>query len=373
MMPEFRVNILDRMVSVHSDETVLAACLRQGLDLRFSCGGGICQTCLLRCSSGSIPLAAQKGLPNDWRDKGYFLPCLCLPESDMALALPRASDFSVPAQLAGIRRDALGISIDLELLRDLPDLEPGEHLALYRQSGAAPMIGVVISLPAENYYLGLRLAHGSGGAEWSDGQSEALHLQRLDPQDQNSTDTGRDLLPEPDPELWQELGARRVRQVMENFYAEVFADADLAPFFTGVTPERVIGKQYSFMEKLMTGEKVYFGDNPRNAHHWMVISPTLFAHREALMTRALRRHGASEDQVQRWLRLERFFRHDIIKQSPFPRLVDGVPQPLDGFDQEVLTVGAICDHCGGDISSGTTVLYHRRLGTISCPNCRNSA
>ncbi|MEY2632218.1 MAG: hypothetical protein RIR00_872 [Pseudomonadota bacterium] len=368
-MSPWRIEVLDQVVTVQPEETVLAACQRQGVALPFSCGGGICQACLLRSLSGPIPPAAQKGLPVEWQDKGYFLPCICLPEGDMVLALPAATDFTVPAQLAAIRRDALGVSLDLELLRDLPRLQAGDRLALHGV-GATPAVGVIQGLPAENYYLGLRLPlHDPEGGDWSAWAGRELQLQPLEVDEQAAALESMGLLPEPDPALWQEIGARRVRQVMESFYAEVFADPQLAPFFKGVTPEWVIGKQYSFMEKLMTGQKVYFGDNPRNAHHWMVISPALFAHREKLMAAALRRHGVNDEQLKRWMRLEQFFLNDIIKQRPFPRLVDGVPQPLDGFDREVLTVGALCDHCGGEIDPGTSVLFHRRLGTISCPAC----
>lgn len=372
-MPPCRIEVLGEVVTVHPEETVLNACLRQGVGLPFSCGGGVCQTCLMRSLSGSIPSAAQKGLPLDLCDKGYFLPCICRPEGDMVLAVPAATDFMVPAQLAAIRRDELGVSLDLELLRELRGLQAGDRLALHGV-GTTPAVGVVQGLPEENYYLGLRLPLlDPAGADWAAWEGRELQVQPLAVDEQAPALENLGLLPEPDPALWQEIGARRVRQIMESFYAEVFADLQLAPYFKGVTPERVIGKQYSFMEKLMTGQKVYFGDNPRNAHHWMVISPALFSHRERLMEQALRRHGINDDQLKRWMRLEQFFLNDIIKQRPFPRLVDGVPQPLDGFDQEVLTVGALCDHCGTEIAAGTRVCFHRRLGTLSCPACSHGS
>ena len=64
-------------------ETVLDACLRQGVDLHFSCRGGSCHNCLCQCAEGDIPARAQRGLAPRLAEKGYFLPCVCIPENDM--------------------------------------------------------------------------------------------------------------------------------------------------------------------------------------------------------------------------------------------------------------------------------------------------
>ncbi|ASM75918.1 hypothetical protein VITFI_CDS0139 [Vitreoscilla filiformis] len=177
-------------------------------------------------------------------------------------------------------------------------------------------------------------------------------------------------LPTPDPALWEELGqGRQVRRALEDFYATVFADAQLAPFFQHVTPERVIGQQYAFLCLLMTGEKIYFGERPRNAHHWMVISDALMDHRQALMRAALVRQGLTPDQIARWTRLEEHWRADMVKRVPIAKIQHGQVFPLDGFAREILSCGSLCDHCGAEIAEGTEVLYHRRLGTVSCPAC----
>lgn len=177
-------------------------------------------------------------------------------------------------------------------------------------------------------------------------------------------------LPSTDPALWQELGEGTVvRRVLEDFYATVFADIQLAPFFQHVTPERVIGQQYAFLCLLMTGQKLYFGERPRNAHHWMVISEALMDHRQTLMRAALVRQGLTPDQIERWTRLEEHWRPDMVKRVPIAKIQHGQVFPLDGFAREILSCGSLCDHCGAEIAEGTEVLYHRRLGTVSCPAC----
>lgn len=178
--------------------------------------------------------------------------------------------------------------------------------------------------------------------------------------------------PPQDPALWAELDdGKRVRQVLDAFYAKVFADERLAPYFHNTTPDHVAGKQYAFLYEAMTGEDMYFGDNPLNAHHWMVISDALFDHRQRLMIETLEEHGLSDDHIRRWTAFEEPYRPDIVKEQAIHRQNQGRVEVLQaGFAEEVLAVGSICDHCGAEIEAGTTVLYHQRLGTLSCTACR---
>ena len=176
--------------------------------------------------------------------------------------------------------------------------------------------------------------------------------------------------PEPDPALWAELGdGVVVRQVLESFYDSVYADAQLAPFFDRVTKDHVIGKQYSFLKQCLTGAKVFMGDRPRHAHHWMIISDALFDHRQALMRRALLEHGLSARQIQRWTRVEEHFRADMVKSQARPRRMGDVDIVAQGFATETLSEATLCDHCGAEIPAGTTVVYHQRLGHVSCHHC----
>lgn len=172
------------------------------------------------------------------------------------------------------------------------------------------------------------------------------------------------------PALWAALdGGPRMRRILEDFYAEVYADPRLAPFFAGTTITRAIEKQFNFMMELFTGERVYFGERPRNAHHWMVISHELFDHREALMERTLVRHGLAPEMVAAWRRTEEIFRKQIVKDAAVPKKVRGVELPLDGYEDAALDVGALCDGCAAEVAAGTVVRYHRRTGKTYCARC----
>lgn len=270
------VTLDGRALELRVGESVLEACRRTGVPLRFSCGAGYCHTCRLQCVAGEIPSGAQRGLPPAQQEAGDVLACLCRPTSTLHLAT------------VGERPDA-----------------PADEL---RE-------------------------------------------------------------PSPDARLWKELGQERVRAVLEDFYRQIYAEPRLAPFFDGVTIDRSIDKQYSFMRQLMTGDRVYFGDRPRNAHHWMVISGDLFDYRQALMRTTLRRHGLTPSQVRRWTRLEEHYRADIVKAAPWPRRVAGMDLPVEGYAREVLLEATVCDHCGEPIAAGEEVSYHVRLGHVSCARC----
>jgi len=183
--------------------------------------------------------------------------------------------------------------------------------------------------------------------------------------------------PVPDPELWAALDdGIKLNKILHDFYTIVYSDPRLSPFFDNVTMQRSVEKVYLFLRQIFTGEKVYFGDRPRNAHHWMVISDELFDHREDIMVSCLRDNDIPEHLIKRWRAIEESFRPDIVKSQPWSKNIDGIEKPLEGFEELVLDSGTLCDSCHRPISEGTRVRYHVRIGAVYCPECnaaRNDA
>lgn len=174
----------------------------------------------------------------------------------------------------------------------------------------------------------------------------------------------------PNPELWEALGqGDKLTEILTEFYSLAFADPKLGPFFRDVTKQRVIEKQYNFLFEILTGQPVYFGERPRNAHHWMVISDELFDYREDLLAEVERRHGLSERSIEQWRSLNEAYRKQIVKTKPVAKKMAGMTLPLEGYEKLTLSVGSMCDECFCELADGQTVTYHVRTGKTYCDAC----
>ncbi|MBL8634294.1 MAG: group 1 truncated hemoglobin [Myxococcales bacterium] len=174
----------------------------------------------------------------------------------------------------------------------------------------------------------------------------------------------------PNPQLWAELeNGEKLTAILNEFYSLAFADPRLGPFFRDVTKQRVIEKQYNFLYEILTGEPVYFGERPRNAHHYMVISHELFEYREQLLADVARRHGLSERGVLSLRTVNEVFRKQIVKDKPFPKKLGGVAFPLEGYETLTLSVGSVCDDCFCELAEGQRATYHVRTGKTYCDAC----
>jgi truncated hemoglobin YjbI len=199
---------------------------------------------------------------------------------------------------------------------------------------------------------------------------DELTIQGFYPNQSAPPSEDRAKYPPPDPVLWAALNQGELMMtVLQDFYGRVYQDPLLSPYFHGTTMLRSIEKVYSFMRQVCTGEAVFFGDRPKNSHHWMVISDAIYQHRENLMRDCQRRAGLSAEMTERWMAIENYYRQDIIKSEPWKRTFAGVELPLEGFGEMVLDSGSMCDGCGEGIEVGETVRYHLRLGTVYCGRC----
>lgn len=372
-------------VTLQSGETALDALLRVGADIPFSCKGGSCHTCMVRCSDTAAPAEARKGLPAHLVQAGYVLACKYQPQVDAQLEPRRPEDMVTRCMLTEATVTGDGrVLLQFEAASEIK-YQRGDRLRLLGAPGAREAEFELSSHPAAGDFL-LQAELLPGEAPYCPDWLSSAQLAAGGPAfghefdvrgpfpaptaDAAANDAGETRPPAADPALWAELGdGRVVRRVLEAFYARVYEDERLRHFFEGVTMDRSIDKQFSFLKQCITGEKVYMGDRPRNAHHWMIISNELFDYRQQLMEQTLREHGLSAEQIERWTRYEEVFRPDIVKSEPWPRRMGGVDVMREGFGEEVLLVDSVCDYCGGEVLSGTPVLFHLRLGKIGCPAC----
>lgn len=173
-----------------------------------------------------------------------------------------------------------------------------------------------------------------------------------------------------DPEMWAALEhGPGLTRLLHAFYRRVYQDDRLAPFFQQIPLERVATKQYEFLASLFTGTGEYFGLNPYNAHHWMVISDELFDYRETLFEQVLRDHEFPPHLIDRWLALHELFRAEIVKSRARGLITHGVEQPLRSHSLECLDIDAVCDACGAEIRAGEPSRYVFRIGALHCMDC----
>lgn len=358
-------------------ETVLQAALRQGVQLPFSCRGGVCHTCIVRCTAGTIPERAQQGLSSELVAKNYFLPCVCQPLGDMQIDFPQPDDFFVSAQLVSREEDANGtMTLLFEPLRTL-DASSANAIMVRDAHGRNHRLPLANN-PHEEYYFAIQLTKDDPtrlAQEWRTHLAlDATILMRVAQEDEYGSEPAPPVEdPAPNLTLWDALeqGAL-LHRALDDFYHQVYADPQLSPFFEGIPRQRLVEKQYSFLWQAITGEQHYMGNRPYHAHHWMVISPALFQHRENMMLNCLRVQGLAEEWVQQLQQLEARYKAEIIKDHPVPRTVGDVEVPLDGFDSLVMDVDYFCDTCNGEVLQGETVHYHRRIGKMVCQRCFNA-
>ena len=102
-MPEFsssvqrtlytvRIKNTAHQFTVGSDETILGAALRQGVELPWGCGSGVCGVCMGDILQGKLEYPAPPlALFEEDEAKGKGLFCVGFPRSDLLLSIPEMS------------------------------------------------------------------------------------------------------------------------------------------------------------------------------------------------------------------------------------------------------------------------------------------
>src|SRR4051812_25497078 len=71
---------------LRENESVLDGLLRAGVSAPHACKAGSCGSCMMRVVQGEVPARAQAGLKDSWKTRAYFLPCVCVPETNVEIA-----------------------------------------------------------------------------------------------------------------------------------------------------------------------------------------------------------------------------------------------------------------------------------------------
>lgn len=145
-------------------ESVLDCLLRQGISISHSCRAGVCQSCLMKATKGTVPARAQGGLKDTLRAQGYFLACQCVPEDDLTLA--QSEEQRIATRIS--RVEPLGSGVLRVRMEAVPEFEyrAGQYITLFRKDGLARSYSLA-SLPEEpELELHVRLIPGGAMSEW---------------------------------------------------------------------------------------------------------------------------------------------------------------------------------------------------------------
>ena len=85
-MTEYTVEFAgtDETIQVSDKETILKACLREGIAQEYSCRVGMCLACSARILDGEVTQPAARAL-TDEESEAYALTCMARPQSDLRL------------------------------------------------------------------------------------------------------------------------------------------------------------------------------------------------------------------------------------------------------------------------------------------------
>jgi len=87
---------LGRSFEAPDSLTLLEAASFAGLRLPRMCRNGTCRTCLCRMISGSVKYTIEwPGISREEKAESLILPCVAVPESDLVIDVPEASEIEV--------------------------------------------------------------------------------------------------------------------------------------------------------------------------------------------------------------------------------------------------------------------------------------
>ena len=68
--------------TMENDSNILDEALSNGIDVPYSCQGGVCLTCMGRVKKGNVEMEENGMLSDDEIDEGLVLTCISKPGSD---------------------------------------------------------------------------------------------------------------------------------------------------------------------------------------------------------------------------------------------------------------------------------------------------
>lgn len=161
-----------RQFTARPGETVLAAALRHGVVLPYSCKNGTCASCKCRLSAGSVryPYKPPAALADSDLWSGQALTCQAVAESDLVIEareLEQVADIAVrllPARVESLEQftpEIMRLRLKLPQAARLQFLA-GQYIDILMPGGKRRAFSIA-SPPSETEFLELHIKHVAGG------------------------------------------------------------------------------------------------------------------------------------------------------------------------------------------------------------------
>ena len=148
---------------------MLQAMERSGFSIPNSCRSGVCQSCLMRSASSVLPAASQVGLRPALKELGYFLSCICKPETDLEIT-NAGDEICSRTQATLISRLSLNRDVyQLTCQAETPfEFHPGQFVHITRPEDGLFRSYSIASLPTQDgkHRFHGRLLPGGQLSQW---------------------------------------------------------------------------------------------------------------------------------------------------------------------------------------------------------------
>lgn len=161
-----------RVFSARAGETILAAALRQGIVLPYSCKNGTCASCKCRLIEGQVmyPFNPPEALDLDEMAAGASLACQAVPGGDLLIEaheIAQVADIPVrllPARVESLKKftpEIMRLRLKLPRAARLQFLA-GQYVDILLPDGKRRAFSIA-SAPSEADYIELHIKHVDGG------------------------------------------------------------------------------------------------------------------------------------------------------------------------------------------------------------------
>lgn len=157
----FSVTFKERSIELADGESILDGLARQNITVPSSCRSGVCQSCLMRATDGSVPPESQTALKPTQRERGFFLACQCVPQSNVTVTLPDEHDqMRYDARIVELKNIASQLTRVRLAVPSGYQFKSGQYVRVYRD-GKTRCYSIA-SLPREGF-LELHVRHYPNG------------------------------------------------------------------------------------------------------------------------------------------------------------------------------------------------------------------